>query len=163
MSTSSTSPSTTADAFGQEAHNYSLSSDLARLSLPAEYKDQYRTLAWVNSVCLLFLIIGIVGLKAPKVHVRQISEVVDTVPVVFTPPEELPKPETLPEPDETPQDAPAEAPQVVTIVAAANSADVAFAVPVQGAVAVTQARYASAPPVHLAAPPKPTRFNPDAT
>src|SRR5882724_2909204 len=114
--------------FGGAAHDYSLTSDLARLSLPAEYRDQYRTLAWVNSICALFLIIGIVGLKAPNVHVRQIAPVVEALPVVLTPPEEQPKPETQPEPDETPQDAPTEAPQVVTIVAALNSPDVAFSV-----------------------------------
>ena len=163
MSTTSTTPSATEGAFGQGAHNYSLSSDLARLSLPAEYRDQYRTLAWVNSICVLFLIIGVVGLKPPTIHVRQIAPVVETVPVVFTPPEEQPKPENQPEPDETPQDTPSEAPQVVPIVAAENTPAVAFAVPVQGAVAVAPAAHASAPPVHLTAPPKPTKFNPDAT
>jgi protein TonB len=163
MSTSSSTTSATGEAFGHEPQKYSLSSDLARLSLPAEYRDQYRTLAWVNSICALFLIIGIVGLKAPKVHVRQIAPVVENLPVAFTPPEEQPKPETQPEPDETPQDAPTEAPQVVTIVAALNSPDVAFAVPVQGAVAVAEAKYASAPPVHLAGPPRPQKFDPNAT
>jgi len=148
--------------FGGAAHDYSLTSDLARLSLPAEYRDQYRTLAWVNSICLLFLAIGIVGLKSPKVVVRPISEIVETVPVVFTPPEEQPKLETQPEPDEPQPDTPVEAPQVVTIVAAVDSPSVAFAVPVQGAVAVAEARYASAPPANLAAPPRPTKFDPNA-
>src|SRR6266404_9237482 len=148
--------------FGQGAHDYSLTSDLARLSLPAEYRDQYRTLAWVNSICLLFLAIGIVGLKSPKVVVRPISEIVETVPVVFTPPEEQPNQEMKPEPDEPQPDTPTEAPQVVTIVAAVDSPSVAFAVPVQGAVAVAPARYASAPPANLAAPPKPTKFDPNA-
>jgi protein TonB len=164
MSDTSVETSSVAATFGHSAQKYSLSSDLARLSLPAEYRDQYRTLAWVNSICFLFLVIGIVGLKSPKVVVRQLSEVVDTVPVVYTPPEDQPKPDPQPEPDEPqPQDAPVEAPQVVTIVAAADSANVAFAVPVQGAVAIAPARYASAPPPQIAAPPRPTRFNPDAT
>jgi len=161
MSGSSAESPSVAAAFGPSAQKYSLSSDLARLSLPAEYKDQYRTLAWVNSICFLFLVIGIVGLKSPRVVVRQLSEVVDTVPVVFTPPEEQPKPETQPEPDEPQPDTPVESPQVVTIVAAADSANVAFAVPVQGAVAIAPARYASAPPATLAAPPRPTKFDPN--
>src|SRR5882724_2261787 len=147
--------------FGQGAHDYSLTSDLARLSLPAEYRDQYRTLAWVNSICFLFLIIGIIGLKPPRVVVRQISEVVDTVPVVFTPPEDQPKPEVQPEPDEPQPDTPVEAPQVVTIVAAVDSPSVAFSVPIQGAVAVAPAQYASAPPASLVAPPSPTKFDPN--
>src|SRR6266567_3928833 len=140
---SDTSVSTSASvaaAFGQGDQKYTLSSDLARLSLPAEYKDQYRTLAWVNSICFLFLVIGIIGLKAPRVFVRQISEPVETVPVVFTPPEEQPKQEIKPEPDEPQLDTPTEAPQVVTIVAAVDSPSVAFAVPIQGAVAVAPAR-----------------------
>src|SRR6266446_7361662 len=153
MSDSTAQTTTSVPAgFGPAAHDYSLTSDLARLSLPAEYRDQYRTLAWVNSICFLFLMIGIVGLKAPRVVVRQISEAVETVPVVFTPPEEQPKPETQPEPDEPQPDTPVEAPQVVTIVAAVDSPSVAFAVPIQGAVAVAPARYASAPPATLQAP-----------
>src|SRR6266404_7207036 len=116
MSDTSTSASV-AVVFGQGGQKYTLSSDLARLSLPAEYKDQYRTLAWVNSICFLFLAIGIVGLKSPKVVVRPISEIVETVPVVFIPPEEQHKLETQPEPDEPQPDTPVEAPQVVTIVA----------------------------------------------
>src|SRR5882724_3774027 len=163
MSDTSTS-APVAEAFGQGGQKYSLSSDLARLSLPAEYKDQYRTLAWINSICFLFLVIGVVGLKSPRVIVRQISEPVDTVPVVFTPPDKQPKPEVKPEPDEPqPQDSQVEAPQVVTIVAAADSANVAFAVPVQGAVAIAPARYASAPPANLNAPPRPKKFDPNAT
>jgi hypothetical protein len=47
------------------SHDYALSSDLARLSLPAEYVDSYRNLAWTNSICFLFLVIGLIGLKAP--------------------------------------------------------------------------------------------------
>jgi periplasmic protein TonB len=35
-------------------------------------------------------------------------------------------------------------------------------VPIQGAVAVAPARYASAPPANLAAPPRPTKFDPNA-
>src|SRR6266436_2388891 len=161
MSDTSTSASVAA-VFRQGGQKYTLSSDLARLSLPAEYKDQYRTLAWVNSICFLFLMIGIVGLKGPRVMVRPISEAVETVPVVFTPPEEQPKQEMKPEPDEPQPDTPTESPQVVTIVAAVDSPSVAFAVPIQGAVAIAPARYASAPPANLAAPPRPTKFDPNA-
>ena len=164
MSNSSAQSPASVDPFNPSQHKYALTSDLARLSLPAEYKDQYRTLAWVNSICVLFLVIGIVGLRPPRVFVRQINPVTEVVPVVFTPPEEQPKPQNQPEPDEPqPQDQPTEMPQVVTIVAAANTPDVAFAVPVQGVTAVAPARYASAPPQNIAAPPKPTRFNPDAS
>lgn len=146
---------------------YTLSDDLARLCLPQEYKDSYRTLAWVNSICALFLAVGLVGLKAPRVIVRPLSELNEPVPVIWTPPEEQPKPTTESQPDETepqPTDQPSEAPPVVAIVAAADSAGVAFAVPVQGAVAVAQAVHLATPPppVVKAPPPRPTQFNPHA-
>src|SRR2546423_15471782 len=78
-------------SFGQNAPNYALSSDLARLCLPSEYRDSNRALAWVDSICFAFLLVGLVGLKAPRVVVRPLSAPQDIVPVVFTPPEEQPK------------------------------------------------------------------------
>jgi len=143
-------------------HDYALSSALAKLSLPAEYADSYRNLAWTNSICFLFLVIGLIGLRAPKVVQRPLIEVTESAPVIFTPPEDQPKPEPDVQPDEpAPQDAPVETPQVVTVAAPAD-ASVAFAVPVQGAVAVAkEARFASPPPPVTHAP-GPTRFDPNA-
>ncbi len=142
---------------------YELSDDLARLCLPQEFRDSYRVLAWVNSICLLFLIVGMVGLRPPKVVERPLSEVQDVVPVVFTPPEEPPKPETEQKPDE-PQDqpdTPADTPTVLTVVAPSD-ANVAFSVPVEGTVAVAKsAAFASPPPaITHAAPQRPSNFNP---
>jgi TonB family protein len=145
------------------SHEYALSSDLARLSLPAEYVDSYRNLAWTNSICFLFLVIGLVGLKAPRVIHKPLIEVTESAPVIFTPPEDQPKPEPEVQPDEpAPQDAPVETPQVVTVAAPAD-ATVAFAVPVQGAVALAkEVRFASPPPPVTQAPAGPTKFNPNA-
>ncbi len=150
-----------------ESATYQLSDDLARLCLPQEYKDSYRRLAWVNSICALFLLVGLVGLKSPRVYVRPLKEVEAPVPVVWTPPEEQPKTQPETQPDETepqPTDTPTEAPQVVTVVAAADPSAVAFAVPVPGAVAVApMAHLATPPPPVIQAPPaKPTTFNPHA-
>lgn len=143
--------------------NYQLSDDLARLCLPHEWKDSCRTLAWVNSVCFLFLVVGLVGLNPPKVVHRPLKEVAEVTPVVFTPPEEVPKTEPDVKPDEPdqPTDTP-DVPQVATIVAAADPASVAFAVPVQGAVAIANAtQLPTAPPRETrAAPTKPTLFVP---
>jgi len=145
---------------------YQLSDDLARLCLPQEFKDSYRTLAWVNSVCCLFLTVGFVGLKPPGVIHKPLSELVDIVPVVFTPPEEPQKPDTEVKPDEPdqPRDTPQDAPQVVSVVAVADSAAVAFSVPVPGAVAVASAAHLATPPPppnQQEAPSKPTQFNPN--
>ena len=145
------------------SHDYALSSDLARLSLPAEYVDTYRNLAWTNSICFLFLVIGLTGLKAPRVIHKPLIQVTEAVPVIFTPPEDQPKPEPEVQPDEpTPQDAPLDTPQVITVAAPAD-APVAFAVPVQGAVAIAkEARFASPPPPVTHAPTGPTKFDPNA-
>jgi protein TonB len=151
--------------FAPSTAKYGLSDDLARLCLPTEYKDSTRTLAWVNSICFLFLLIGIVGLKPPKPVQRTLSKPDEPVPVVFTPPEEQPKvtPEVRQE-EPAPQETPLETPQVAVVVAAADAPDVAFAVPVKGAVAVAkEARFAAPPPANLNAAPQPTKFNPNAT
>jgi protein TonB len=152
-----------APAFKSGAGNYQLSDDLARLCLPQEFKDSYRILAWVNSICFMFLVVGLIGLKPPKVIRKPLSEMIDAVPVVFTQPEEPPKTEPQVKPDEEePKDTPSETPQVVTVVAAADPNSVAFAVPVQGAVAIAQeARLASPPPPADQAPPRAIQFNPN--
>src|SRR5438045_1479845 len=77
--------------FDRASPDYSLSSDLARLSLPAAFRESHRKLAWIDSICFLFLIVGLVGLKAPKVVERPLTAVVEPVAVVITPPEERPK------------------------------------------------------------------------
>lgn len=150
------------------APTYQLSDDLARLCLPQEFKDSYRMLAWVNSICALFLLIGLVGLKAPKVVVRPLSEVQETVPVVFTPDEPPPPPvqQDTPPVDVTP-DTPVDTPQVATVVAIANPEAAAFPVPVEGANVrvATQVAIASAPPPvtqQQTRPSAPTIFNPNA-
>lgn len=150
--------------FESHPHEYALSDDLARLCLPQEWKDSYRTLAWVNSICFLFLIVGLVGLKPPRVVHKPLSEVSEPVPVIFTQPEEPPKTEPQVKPDEEqPQDTPTEAPQVVTVVAAADPSSVAFAVPVQGAVAIAPAAHLATPPPPVnQAPPRAVQFNPNA-
>lgn len=164
VQTSSSNP-----PFDATARQYELSDDLARLCLPQEFRDSHRMLAWVNSICALFLAVGLVGLKAPKVIEKPINEPQEIVPVVFTPPEEPQKPQVQEEqPTEPqPQDAPSEAPPVVTIVAPANAPNIAFSVPVQGPVAIAPtAQMAPPPPAKLpepAAPPRPVKFNPTVT
>jgi len=143
---------------------YSLSSDLAKLCLPAATRDANRKLAYVNSVCFLFLVVGLVGLKMPQPYVRPLPEVVEFVPVVFTPPEQptvVPQETTDEVPEETP-DVNLDAPVVATVVAA-NPAAVRFAVPVSGPVILAPARFAAAPPPQIRntpPPPQPTRFVP---
>src|SRR5256884_2735584 len=81
--------------FAEGTGGYQLSDDLARLCLPSEFKDSFRVLAWVDSICFLFLLIGFVGLRPPKIIERPISTPQEVVPVVFTPPEEQAKPQPV--------------------------------------------------------------------
>jgi protein TonB len=148
--------------FDASAQGYALSDDLARLCLPSQFKDSYRRLAWVDSICLLFLIIGLIGLKAPPVVERPVVPPTENVPVVFTPPEEQPKPEVAKPDEPPPPDTPLEAPQVAIVVAAADPSQVAFAVPVEGAVAVAPARFATPPPPVGQMPRAAIKFDPNA-
>ncbi len=145
------------------AHDYKLSDDLARLCLPAEFKDSYRKLAWVDSICFLFLVIGLIGLRPPRILEKPVTRPPEVVPVVFTPPEEQPKPQPTvqqEQPPEEQQETPVEAPQIPTVVAA-NTPNVAFAVPVEGPVVLAPVTRAPPPPPVTKAPPaQPRTFIP---
>ena len=136
--------------FAETQHNYALTSDLARLSLPQTFQDSNKLLGWVDSILLLFVTIGAVGLYQPKIFVRDIAPPTDVVPIVFTPPPE-PPPAAEPPPDQVPEARPnelPEQPQVVTRVAA-NTPDVLFSVPVKGATEIVkEARFATPPPAN---------------
>ena len=128
------------------SRDYQLSDGLARLCLPAEFRDSYRRLAWVDSICFLFLVIGLIGLRAPRIVERPLTPPPENVPVVFTPPEE--------------QQQTVETPQIPTVVAA-NAPNVAFAVPVEGAVVLAPVNRAPPPPMVTKAPPaQPKTFVP---
>lgn len=131
----------------------SSASDLSKLCLPQEYKDSNRQLAWVNSICCLFLFIGAVGFSPPKVYVRSLSEVTEAIPVIIVPPEDTPKPPPTEQPNDPEPSAEAtlDAPVLATVVAADASTAV-FAVPVEGPVVLAPTRFAPPPP---AAPPRP--------
>ncbi len=146
----------------EQAQGYQLSDDLARLCLQSRLKESYRKLAWVNSICVFFLIIGLIGLKAPKVIERPVVPPTENVPVIFTPPDDQPKPEMVKPDEPPPPDTPVETPQVAVVVAAADPSQVAFAVPVEGAVAVSSVRFATPPPPVGQRPGMAIRFDPNA-
>jgi TonB family protein len=62
-----------------------LQSELARLCLPREYRDACRVLAWVCSICALFVCVGIVGLNPPAIAPSKPRSFAATVPVVIEP------------------------------------------------------------------------------
>src|SRR5437879_4527470 len=143
---------TAPDAFAPQG--YELHSDLAQFCLPAANRDANRKLAYVNSICLLFLAIGMAGVNPPKLEQKVPEPIQQFVPVEIIQPPEPPKMEPQPrQEDPEPQpDTPVEMPQIATVVAA-DPSQVRFAVPVEGPVVFAPAKFAQAPPP---APPKTT-------
>ena len=130
----------------------SSASDLSKLCLPQEYKDSNRRLAWVNSICCLFLLIGAVGFRPPGVHVRPLSEVNEIIPPVPDVPDATPPPKTEQPPDSQPADStPLDSPRVATVVAFEPSS-VAFAVAVEGPVVKVRGPFVPPPPPILKRP-----------
>lgn len=141
---------------------YALRSELVRLSLPAAQRDANRVLAWANSICFLFLLVGILGSVRPTLRPRVLPLAEAPVPVVFTAPDEppppAPEPEAVPRPEEP---EPVEAPPVVAaaavVAAVANPLSVEFPVPVKAAVAVAIPALAAPPPPVPSAPAGPVQ------
>src|SRR6266487_1066191 len=129
----SASPSSAVAGSGQfNASGYSLHSDLAQFCLPAANRDANRILAYVNSICALFLAIGLAGISPPVLEQKVPEPIQEFVPVEIVQPPEPPKVEPQPQQEEPePQpDTRVEMPQIATVVAA-DPAQVSFAVPVE--------------------------------
>jgi periplasmic protein TonB len=154
---SAPSPGPSSSALGLPAaiasRGYALHSDLAQFCLPAANRDANRKLAYVNSICLLFLSIGLAGLTPPKLEQKIPEPIQEFMPVEIVQPPEPPKTEPQPQeqPPEQQPETVVEMPQVATVVAA-DPSQVKFAVPVEGPVVFAPAKFAQAPPP---AAPKP--------
>lgn len=137
-----------------------LTCELARQCLPQDKPDPNIKFAWANAICVLFILIGLYGLRSPLFILSAAAKpVAEIVPVVFMPPppsmqaQATPAPsDSAPSPDSVTE--PMDIPEVAPAVAPAN-ANVSFAVPVEGPVRVVPVKYAAAPPVQrrVVAPP----------
>ena len=132
----------------QIKQGYELKSDLARLCLPAATHDVDRKFVWLNSICLLFLLIGLFG-KPASVHIRPLPPPEEVLPTIIEP--VVTPPTTVPElkPEET-QPEKQETPQVVAVVP--DSPDIHFSVPTIGNLLVPT-ELAVAPPLLPLQPP----------
>jgi protein TonB len=135
---------------------YELRSELARSLLRATERDPNRTMAWVNSVCILFLLIGVAGSKPASVSIRPLPALEDATAVIVEP---LPPPQALPDQlnqeqknEETP-----DTPQVVVVTPDAPAIN--FSVPTIGNLVVPNAM-ATAPPLAPLKPAAPLRSQP---
>lgn len=120
------------------APRYELKDELARLCLSTARREPERKLAWVNSVCLLFLLIGILGARQGVIAIKPVPPVREEVPVVV-------QPAVLPPQAVAPKPVPAEQnnqPRVLVVLP--NAPNVNFGVPTVGTL-VADAALASPP------------------
>src|ERR1700687_1624735 len=64
---------------------YKLSSELAQLGLHAAGAAPGRKLAWVNSICILFLVIGILGSAPASVRIKPLPPIEEATAVIVEP------------------------------------------------------------------------------
>jgi TonB family protein len=131
----------------QSAPHYELKDELARLCLPGANRDVNLKLAWVNSVCILFLLIGIAGARRGLIAIKPVPPIRIEVPVVVLP-TVLPPQAVAPKPE---QAEPKSQPQVLVVLPTAPNIN--FGVPTAGTL-VAPAALASAPqpqaiPLHI--------------
>jgi hypothetical protein len=79
---------------------YELSSELARLGLRAAEADPDRRLAWVNSICILFLLIGVTGSKPTSMRIKRLPPVEEASAVIVEPLPPPPQAQSEPRPEE---------------------------------------------------------------
>jgi len=149
------------------AGGYELKSDLARVCLPAPRAHDQRNLAWTNSICLLFLIIGLAGFRPappPPIAVKPLEEAQPVVIEAQPPP--VP-PAIEPDQDIQPLEKPDAAPPRVVVVTPESPA-IRFSVPTVGNLVVPIAQSVAPPapppqqegtPPLRSEPPQPNPLN----
>lgn len=135
-----------------------LKSELARFCLPPANRDLDRRLAWVNSICIFFLLIGLVGAKPASISRQPPPALVEVVPAIIEPTPPPPATEEPPPRNETEQDK-QDTPQVVVVTP--ESPSINFAVPTIGNLSVPSS-IAQAPPLAPMKPVAPLRSRPTA-
>jgi protein TonB len=123
---------------------YHLKSDLARLCLPRPEGHPERTLAWLNSICLLFLIVAVSGVRPRLPMPKTVPPLEQPISIIVQPVPPTPPPEAgQPNKEESTDD---KAPALRVVVVTLNSPAINFSVPAIGNVVVPNA-IAQAPPV----------------
>ena len=65
--------------------SHELKDELARFCLPAANQDSNLKLAWANSICILFLLVGILGARRGLIAIKPLPPLKEVVPVVVEP------------------------------------------------------------------------------
>ncbi len=117
------------------AASYHLKSELARVCLPAPGRAVPRRLAWVDSICLLFLLIGVLGNQSRLPPRKPVPPLEQPVPVIIEPLPAVVPPTTAAQPTEQQNDD--DKPQVPSIQAVTlDTPAINFAVPTPGSLLV---------------------------
>jgi protein TonB len=121
-----------------------LRDELARFCLPSANRDSNRKLAWINSICILFLLIGIFGSKPASIVIQPVPPLEEVIPVIIEPTPPPPQTVTVDQKQEQTEERTPEAPQVVIVTP--ESPNINFSVPTIGTLLVPNA-IAEAPPL----------------
>lgn len=130
-----------------------LKDELARLCLPSANLDPNRKFAWMNSICILFLLIGIFGSAPATVSVKPVPPVEEIAPVML---ETAPPQTVVPNENQNQNEQRPEAPNVVVVVP--NAPNISFSVPTIGNL-VAPSAMAQAPPLVPMQPVAPVSMN----
>ncbi|MGD0812719.1 MAG: energy transducer TonB [Verrucomicrobiota bacterium] len=123
--------------------SYQLHSDLARVCLPDPQGHPQRTLAWLNSICFLFLLVALSGVRPGLPVPRPVPALDEPVPIVVQPLPQKPPPQAeQPDNEESTKD---KTPLPRVVVVTPDSPAISFSVPTIGNVLVPNA-IAQAPP-----------------
>src|SRR5579862_8089397 len=137
---------------------YQLNDELARLCLPAASRDPNRKLAWVNSICLLFLLIGILGGKPVPSTLPAVPPLEQVIPAMIEPAPQ--PPQTVTAASQNEQHNEKEEPGAAhVVVVTPESPAINFSVPTIGTLVVPNA-IAAAPPLKPLEPPIAVRRQP---
>jgi protein TonB len=135
---------------------YQLKSGLARVCLPSTAKTVPRRLAWVNSLCLLFLVIGILGSQSRMPSRISVPPLEQPVPIIAEPlpPVTAPAQEAKASEEQNDNDKP-QAPTIQRVTI--DTPAINFAVPTPGSLLVPMSvapTPAEAAPLRIVAPVK---------
>jgi TonB family protein len=124
--------------------SYELESELSRVSLHATDRDPNRKLAWVNSICILFFLIGVFGSKPASIRIKPLPPVEEVSAAIVEPLPPPPQTRSEQQAQEQNNQEQVDTPQVVVVTPEAPSIN--FSVPTIGNLVVPNA-VARAPPV----------------
>ena len=120
------------------------SDDLAHFCLEPDRAESNHRLAWINSICLAYLVIGILGLHTPPPEINKRLTAEEAVPTVIEPAINA---VSQVSPDSGPEQAAPDSSASDVVAVTLDSPAVAFSVPTVGNLLVPQSM-AQAPPVH---------------